>query len=102
VQTDYQAASSLRERRAIALDFEEEAQRAKIATNGDRLSVFNPTLAVAGFFAQTFRHQKGPAAGQPFVLEPRQRAFVGRALPPRRAQERRGAPVYEERGVLSV
>ncbi len=35
---------------------------------GDRSSE-GPVLAVADFFAQNFRHQKGPAAGEPFVLK---------------------------------
>ena len=44
---------------------------------GYRLSVLDPRgLAVADFFSENLRHQKGPAAGEAFVLETWQRAFV--------------------------
>jgi hypothetical protein len=58
LQADYKAASSERERPAIALDFEENMKYARIATNGDRLSGDAP-LPVAVFVAENFRHQKG-------------------------------------------
>src|SRR5215204_2387156 len=75
IQTAYQAATTERERRAIALDFQEQVTREKMAALGDRSSV-DPTLTVADFFAANLIHQKGPAAGQAFVLEPWQREFV--------------------------
>jgi hypothetical protein len=60
LQRDYQTASSERERRALALDFHEQAARraAKIAATGDRSSA-DPSLAVADFFAQTSATRKG-------------------------------------------
>lgn len=58
LQTTYKAASGERERRAIALDFQEQAARARMPSCGDRSSPA-PLLAVADFFAQNFRPPEG-------------------------------------------
>jgi phage terminase large subunit-like protein len=75
LQTGYQAASTERERRAWALDFEQAATRIEKAQALEE-SPETDELTVADFFARYFRHSKGPLAGCPFVLEPWQRAFV--------------------------
>lgn len=71
LQATYQAASSDRERRSLALEFADEVGRqenTKLATVED--------LDVPEFFERYFRHTKGPKAGEPFILEPFQREFV--------------------------
>jgi phage terminase large subunit-like protein len=70
IQAAYQAASSDPERRAIALDFERE-----ISTTVETPAPVE-ALSPADFFERYFVHTKGALAGQPFVLEPWQRAFV--------------------------
>jgi hypothetical protein len=96
LQEDYKASGVERERRAIALDFQEDA--AKLPSVGDRLSMaVGPGLAVADFFEQNLRHVKGPAAGRPFVLEPWQRQFVEELY---RVDER-GQRIYK-RAILGV
>lgn len=78
LQRDYEEATSEPERRAVALAFEQaQGDRDMIAATAGRSSARDPlTLAAGDFFARYLRHQKGPAAGQPFVLEPWQREFV--------------------------
>jgi len=95
LQADYKAAASERERRALALDFQERA-REMIAALGDRSST-DPSLAVAAFFPENLRHQKGPAAGQPFRLEPWQREFVDELY----RLDERGNRIYK-RAILGV
>jgi phage terminase large subunit-like protein len=74
IQAAYQAAASDRERRLAALDFEQEM---KAATSEKRVGGLRlGGLAPADFFRRNLAHQKGPAAGQPFKLEPWQRRFV--------------------------
>ncbi len=75
LQVGYQAASSERERRSFALDFEQEALRSD-TSSGREVPEQADELSVAEFFARNFRHSKGPLAGRPFVLEPWQRDFV--------------------------
>jgi phage terminase large subunit-like protein len=71
LQRDYQAASSDRERRAIALDFEQRSRR-----NLPPTGQLDLELSPADFFERYLVHTKGPAAGEPFRLEPWQRQFV--------------------------
>jgi phage terminase large subunit-like protein len=59
--------------------------------------VTTPALSVADFFAQNFRHRKGPAAGQPFVLEPWHADFVDE----RYRLDERGNRIYK-RAILGV
>src|SRR5215203_3636732 len=62
IQAAYQTATSERERRALALDFQEQMACGMMTPLGDRSSVV-PALAVADFFPANLIHQKGPAAG---------------------------------------
>jgi hypothetical protein len=100
IQRAYQAATSEPERRALVLDFQEEAHRGFRGTTtgtvapGDRVAA---VLPVADFFERNLRHQKGPAAGQPFVLEPWQRELVDELY---RVDER-GNRIYK-RAILGV
>ncbi len=96
IQRAYQQATSEPERRALALDFQEQAARDTIPAIGDRSSD-GRALAVADFFAENFRHQKGPAAGEPFVLEPWQREFVDELY----RLDERGNRLYK-RAILGV
>ena len=100
LQRDYQAASSERERRAIALDFEGEARRVLSLRSAGTLPLGDCGTAacpVADFFARYLRHTKGPAAGQPFVLEAWQRDFIDEF----ERRDERGERVYR-RGLFGV
>jgi len=99
IQRAYQEAASEPERRAIALEFE-QAQRDRdiIAAPAGRSSDCDPLpLAAGDFFAECLRHQKGPAAGQPFLLEPWQREFVDELY----RLDERGNRIYK-RAILGV
>jgi phage terminase large subunit-like protein len=74
IQIAYQAAETDRQRRLLALDFEQNVRAARPGkrVGGLRLG----SLAPADFFPRNLVHTKGPAAGQPFKLEPWQRRFV--------------------------
>jgi phage terminase large subunit-like protein len=74
LQLAYRDASEA-SRRGLALEFAEAARR----TNGSgppKLSEHHDGESVAQFFRKYFRHTKGAKAGEPFELEPWQRAFV--------------------------
>jgi len=76
VQDAYQAAISERERRSLALDFERavrSVREGRAEAGGECLQGITAPGTPAGFFTENLRHQKGPAAGEPFVLEPWQR-----------------------------
>lgn len=96
LQVAYKDASLERERRAIALDFQEQAAREMIAGVGDRSRVV-ARLTVADFFPENLTHCKGPAAGQPFVLEPWQAEFVNELY----RLDERGQRIYK-RAILGV
>ena len=74
IQVAYQAAETDRQRRLLALDFEQNVRTARPGkrVGGLRLG----ELAPADFFPRNLAHVKGPAAGQAFKLEPWQRRFV--------------------------
>jgi phage terminase large subunit-like protein len=72
LQAGYQTASTDRERRSLALDYEQAVRT--VRSSGGRVGI--TVSAPAAFFKKNLRHQKGPAAGRPFVLEPWQRRFV--------------------------
>ena len=76
VQAAYQSATSDRERRALALDFERALRtvRSDVAPVGGLRGM--TAKAPADFFSRCLVHTKGPAAGTPFRLEPWQRRFV--------------------------
>jgi phage terminase large subunit-like protein len=74
IQVAWQAAASVRERRLLSLGFEQKVCAARPTKRvSGRLT---GGAAPADFFSRNLRHQKGPAAGQPFKLEPWQRRFV--------------------------
>ena len=73
-QAAWQAASTERERRFRALDFE---QKVRAARPGKRVGgLRRGRHAPADFFPHNLTHTKGPAAGRAFALEPWQRSFV--------------------------
>jgi phage terminase large subunit-like protein len=76
IQVAWQAATSDRERRALALDFERALRtvRSDVAPVGGRRGM--TAKAPADFFSRCLVHTKGPAAGTPFRLEPWQRRFA--------------------------
>ncbi len=76
LQSEYKAARSERERRAIALDFQERARRVRGPRGPSGLGEPGGSGDVADFIAQNFRHTKGPSAGERFVLEAWQERFV--------------------------
>ncbi len=99
LQGEYKTARSERERGAIALDFQARAHNIRtIARAGNPEFVCaDDTLSPADFFEQNLRHQKGPAAGERFVLETWQREFVDELY---RVDER-GNRIYK-RAILGV
>jgi phage terminase large subunit-like protein len=94
LQTAYRAASSERERRGLALDFEAALRRPEPSNN---VRPYDPADSVADFFAANLIHQKGPAAGQPFVLERWQAEFVNELY----RLDERGQRIFK-RAVLGV
>jgi phage terminase large subunit-like protein len=94
LQARYQAAPSEAERRQIALEFERLVRQAKAEVqrrlNGNDHSAAAETLAaelaalgrpgslsqLLAFFPHCFVHPKGPLIGQPFQLEPWQKAYL--------------------------
>jgi phage terminase large subunit-like protein len=91
IQRAYQAATSEPERRSLAVEFEIAAREKPRRTASVHAS------GVGEFFEQNLRHQKGPAAGEPFVLEPWQRAFVEELY----RLDERGNRIYK-RAILGV
>jgi hypothetical protein len=82
LQRQWQEAGSETVKRALALEFEKlvtgngsleapDSGPKRLRADGERFS-----LPVARFFPAMFSHVKGPAAGQPFKLEPWQRRFA--------------------------
>jgi phage terminase large subunit-like protein len=89
LQARYREATSELERRAIALEFERlvkavhaETRRRQSSTNGSlqallaELGKDGSPAQLVKFFPRFFSHPKGPRIGQPFALEPWQRAFL--------------------------
>jgi phage terminase large subunit-like protein len=93
LQKAYGEAATERERRAIALDFELVA-RSEV---GNAIAHFDEPVSVADFFERNLQHRKGPAAGQPFRLEPWQARFVDELY---RVDER-GNRIYK-RAILGI
>ena len=96
LQVGYQGASTERERRSFALDFQQEALRSETSSRVE-VPVQAGELSVADFFARDFRHTKGPHAGESFVLEPWQRDFVDEFY----RRDREGRRIYRL-GLLGV
>jgi len=73
IQVAWKAASTERERRLLALDFEQKlrTEKREVCRRAAALGEVGP----ADFFSQNLTHTKGPAAGNPFVFEPWQRGF---------------------------
>lgn len=71
IQEAFRAARHERERRALALDFEQALAAVEAPARPAAVDV-----PVAEFFAGYLRHVKGQAAGEPFRLEPWQREFL--------------------------
>jgi hypothetical protein len=76
IQAVYQAATSERERRSLALDFQQAVRTVRSAGSHVSGRSGMTASAPADFFARYLVHTKGPAAGKPFKLEPWQRRFV--------------------------
>jgi hypothetical protein len=76
VQAVYQAATSERERRSLALDFQQAVRTVRSAGSHVSGRSGMTASAPADFFARYLVHTKGPAAGKPFKLEPWQPRFV--------------------------
>jgi phage terminase large subunit-like protein len=96
LQATYRSAATTEEQRLVALAF---VQAAKLVEGRQPRPILNGRdgAAVADFFAAHLTHTKGPAAGQPFELEPWQRDFVNEFY--RRDEE--GRRIYRL-GVLGV
>jgi phage terminase large subunit-like protein len=93
LQEAYRRASSERERRAVALDFEQQAR----VTAPRSAAILNVELGPREFFARYLTHTKGPAAGRPFRLERWQRRFVEELY----QRDERGHRVFK-RAILGV
>jgi phage terminase large subunit-like protein len=95
-QATYRSAATRGEQRLDSLAF---AQEATLLEGRQPRPLLNGRdgAAVISFFAHNLTHTKGPAAGQPFELEPWQRAFVEEFY--RRDEE--GRRIYRL-GVLGV
>jgi phage terminase large subunit-like protein len=96
LQATYRTAATTDEQRIIALAF---VQEAKLVEGRTPRPILNGRdgAAIATFFSEHLTHTKGPAAGQPFELEPWQRDFVDEFY--RRDEE--GRRIYRL-GVLGV
>jgi phage terminase large subunit-like protein len=95
IQIAWKSASTDRERRLLALDFE---QNISAARPGKRVGGLRQRgFAPADFFPKSLIHTKGPAAGKPFKLEPWQRRFVDELY----KVDERGQRIYK-RAVLGV
>jgi hypothetical protein len=97
LQRGYQDASTERERRGIALDFEHAARSGGIQAAAVGGSNGMTAFAPADFLAQYLVHTKGPAAGKPFKLEPWQGSFVDELY----EVDERGQRVFK-RAILGV
>ena len=76
IQAGWQAATSERLQRALALEYQQAVGGAPAVASATSSVPVDVSLPVARFFPAMFSHVKGPSAGRPFKLEAWQRRFV--------------------------